>query len=82
MEELTTRELYNLGGQALSEENYSRAFAYFLECAKRGEADAQSILGIMYEDAIGVEQNDHKAAEWYLRAAEQGEATEIGRAHV
>ena len=35
---------------------------------------AQSNLGWMYLNGLGVEQNDSIAARWYQRAAEQGDA--------
>jgi len=31
-------------------------------------------LGIMYQEGKGVPQNDVKAAKWYLKAAQQGNA--------
>ena len=40
--------------------------------ALNGDAEAQTILGIRYEDGDGVEQNYAKAREWYEKAANQG----------
>lgn len=40
--------------------------------AVRGDADAQEQLGEHYEDGEGVKQNFSKAADWYERAANQG----------
>lgn len=42
--------------------------------AEQGNAKAQALLGLLYEDGNGVPQNYAQAAKWYLRAAEQGEA--------
>jgi uncharacterized protein len=41
--------------------------------AMRGDAGAQTRLGLMYERGIGVPQNYALAAKWYHRAAEQGD---------
>ena len=42
--------------------------------ANQGDVDAQTLLGVMYYDGDGVEQDDVKAAYWTGKAAEQGEA--------
>lgn len=42
--------------------------------AERGDAEAQCLLGILYEDGNGVRQDYRKAKEWYKKAAEQGHA--------
>lgn len=34
--------------------------------------NAQFYLGVCYECGEGIEQNYEKAAEWYIKAAEQG----------
>ena len=38
----------------------------------KGNVYAQYILGLYYENRIGVEADIQKALEWYERAAEQG----------
>ena len=53
---------------------YERAFEYFSEYAKMGNATAQYYLGYMYENGEGVSQDSAKAAEWYRKSAEQGNA--------
>ena len=40
--------------------------------AKVGDANAQSNLGIMYQNGKGVPQDYVKAVQWYTRSAEQG----------
>lgn len=42
--------------------------------AERGDAKAQALLGKMYEEGVGVKQDNVKAVKWYRRAAEQGYA--------
>ncbi|KAF9118324.1 hypothetical protein BGX30_004654, partial [Mortierella sp. GBA39] len=50
--------------------------------ANLGDKDAQVALGDMYKDGLGV-QKDYKAAmEWYLRAAEQGDAVGLRKVGV
>jgi len=43
-----------------------------LEAAEQGDADAQSMLGYLYENGRGVPQDYAQAAAWYRKAAEQG----------
>ena len=40
----------------------------------KGYADAQSNLGIMYDNGNGVPENDAEAVKWYRKAADQGNA--------
>ena len=40
--------------------------------AKQGDAIAQVLLGTMYENGLGVKQDDFEAMNWFRRAAEQG----------
>jgi TPR repeat protein len=42
--------------------------------ANHGKADAQFILGRMYQQGIGVAKDGAKAVEWYRKAADQGQA--------
>ena len=48
------------------------AAKWFRMAAEQGDSDAQSILGIMYDDGQGVVQDYKEAAKWYRLAAEQG----------
>ena len=42
--------------------------------AEQGIAEAQFILGVMYDTGRGVPQNDAEAVRWFRMAAEQGNA--------
>ena len=44
------------------------------KAAEQGDADAQLLLGAMYELGSGVAQDDKQAAAWFRKAAEQGDA--------
>ena len=50
----------------------SDKFLSTLEAARKGNADAQFALGVMYEDGEGTEQNYAEAYEYFNLAAEQG----------
>jgi len=52
--------------------DYEAAFHELEPEAKRGNAEAQYHLGVMYDAGQGVPQNAGKAFRWYLNAAELG----------
>ncbi len=43
--------------------------------AEQGDAVNQNLLGVLYKDGEGVEQNDEEAVAWFRKAAEQGNAS-------
>jgi len=55
------------------------------EAAERGNAISQSILGMCYEQGLGVDQDDNKAFYWYRKASEQGDTSaqnQLGRMYL
>ena len=40
--------------------------------ARSGNADAEELIGVMYAMGLGVERDDVRAFEWYLRSALKG----------
>lgn len=56
------------------QQNYIKAFEWYLKAANQGHFEAQNNLGELYEYGKGVEQDSAKAFIWYLKAAEQGDA--------
>jgi hypothetical protein len=54
--------------------NYVRAHDVCRSPAEAGAASAQFILGVMFQEGLGVRQNGDEAVAWYTRAAEQGHA--------
>ena len=40
--------------------------------ARSGNAEAEELIGVMYALGLGVEQDDQRAFEWYLRASMKG----------
>ena len=49
-------------------------FRETLQAAEQGDAQAQNKLGEMYDNGLGVRQDDAEAVRWYRQAAEQGHA--------
>lgn len=54
--------------------DYATELALLKPLAKRGDASAQSNLGVMYFNGRGVPQDYAQAAAWYLKAADQGDS--------
>jgi TPR repeat protein len=50
-----------------------KAFSEFQKLAKSGDLDAATMLGEMYLDGIGVEQDNKKAYYWIQKAANAGD---------
>ncbi|QDT01031.1 tetratricopeptide repeat protein [Adhaeretor mobilis] len=50
------------------------AYEEFLAASKKGHADSQFNLGLMYEQGIGVGKDEKKAVVWYGKSAAQGNA--------
>ena len=40
--------------------------------ARSGNAEAEELIGVMYALGLGVEQDDQRAFEWYLRSSLKG----------
>jgi len=54
-------------------QNFVQAFPLLLESAHSGDAEAQCMLGNLYQLGLGnVEVDAAKAMQWYYRAANQG----------
>ena len=53
------------------------------KAAEQGNADAQSILGIMFSYGQGVPQNYAEAMKWFRKSADQGNAdAQVGLAMI
>lgn len=59
---------------AYRREEYATAMQILRPIAAQGVAAAQSDLGVMYQDGLGVTQDYAEAAKWYKLAAAQGYA--------
>jgi TPR repeat protein len=64
---------FETGKQAYLHGDYQRAYAVFAPLAAAGDADAQKMLGIMYDYGQGVKKDPKKSLDWYIKAAGQGQ---------
>lgn len=65
---------FDAGYAAYEAGDYATALRKWTPIAEKGDADAQFILGWMYNSGKGVAQDDAEAVKWYRLAAEQGDA--------
>lgn len=66
------------------EQNYKKAYEYWLKSAEKGDKTAQYNLGIMIKNGEGVDADDNAAYAWFQQAADQGHSgaiNEIGVFH-
>lgn len=52
--------------------DFVEAREMFEVLARSGNADAEELIGVMYALGLGVERDDERAFEWYLRASMKG----------
>jgi TPR repeat protein len=57
-------------GKGGVEQDFAQALAWLSRSANQGNADAQYLLGHMFEDAKGVPQDYAQAGRWYRAACE------------
>ena len=53
--------------------HFTEAMQALLPAARAGNADAEELIGVMYAMGLGVEQDDIRAFDWYLRASLKGQ---------
>lgn len=51
---------------------FSQAMEELLPAARSGNADAEELIGVMYALGLGVERDDERAFDWYLRSSLKG----------
>lgn len=51
---------------------FANAMSELHPAARSGNAEAEELIGIMYAMGLGVERDDERAFEWYLRSAMKG----------
>lgn len=61
--------LYLEGRKAYENQNFNLAFQYFLKAAKKGQIDAQAMVGVCYARGEGVEMDYVEADRWFQTAA-------------
>ena len=52
--------------------SYEAAYDALWPAARSGNAEAEELIGVLYALGLGVEQDDERAFEWYLRASMKG----------
>lgn len=52
--------------------DYTAAYAALWPAARSGNAEAEELIGVLYALGLGVERDDERAFEWYLRASMKG----------
>lgn len=65
---------YKEGKAAYLKEDFVTAVRELKQAADKGDPDAQSLLGFMYERGMGIKQSDSEALSLYRKAAAQGNA--------
>lgn len=63
----TARDLMDAG-------EFNAAMEELLPAARSGNAEAEELIGVMFASGLGVERDDVRAFEWYLRASMKGHA--------
>jgi uncharacterized protein len=63
---------FRIATRAYAAHEYARAARMFTDLAADGNARAQTYLGYMYANGVGVPQNFKVAAGWYRCASQQG----------
>ena len=63
-----------LGGLMISvERNYREGLKWIRKAARQGLPAAESMLGIAYENGVGIKENLRTAVKWYLLGANHGD---------
>jgi len=53
-------------------DQFQQAYQELWPAARSGNADAEELIGVMFALGLGVERDDVRAFEWYLRSAMKG----------
>jgi TPR repeat protein len=65
---------FERGLAAYNAADYQAAFERWYPLAEENDAKAQAALAFLYLKGLGVQQDDVRAADWYRRAAQLGQA--------
>jgi TPR repeat protein len=63
---------YEEGLQAFHEQDYEKAYCLLVSFAEQGHAEAQCIIGNLYDMGLGRPRNVEEARKWYLKSSAQG----------
>lgn len=56
------------------EKALNEAVKLWLAAAEKGDSISQAMVGVLYDEGLGLQQDAEKAVKWYRKAAEQGVA--------
>lgn len=73
-EDLNAVANFEAGIAAYQANDLRLAYEEFLAAARKGHADSQFNLGLMYEQGIGIGKDEKEAVVWYGKSAAQGNA--------
>ena len=60
-------------GKKYDANNMEKAVEWYQKAAEQGNINAMNELANMYENGLGVDQDEEKAAEWHAKAEEAAE---------
>ena len=63
---------FDEGVKAVQKGDFATAVKIWTPLAEKGSREAQFNLAVMYDDGMGVPEDNAKAAKWYRKAAENG----------
>lgn len=69
----TTQEIWENAKSAFDSKDFKTAATLFKKLADQGDAATQYLLGVCYEDGLGVAKKRETAIYWYRKSAEQGD---------
>ena len=61
-----------LARDLMEEGKFQEAMKELIPAARSGNADAEELIGIMYAMGLGVQRDDIRAFDWYLRSSMKG----------
>ena len=61
-----------LARDLMEEGKFKEAMKELVPAARSGNADAEELIGIMYAMGLGVQRDDIRAFDWYLRSSMKG----------
>ena len=70
----SAEELFQKGDDCCDAEKYAEAAGYWLQAAQMGHAQSQCVIGVCYQEGIGVAVDNAQAIYWLTQAANQNDA--------
>lgn len=71
---LSTEDLLQTANSYYEKRDFEAAFEWYQKSAEAGNAEAMNSIGYMYDNGLGVPQDNDRALEWFQKAAEAGNA--------